>query len=676
MSTLEAVRGLLCQAAETPPAEILKSAQEELARLAHLVQNAKNVLQRNGARKKLTELEPLIAKMEIEVGLVQLEQSLDQNKTGAQRAAARVQAQKLAAQIAALAPSEEKELFQQWLAEIIPSLASTPPGSAATSAFPAPAAPAPTLAPPSAASVVELEAPAIPPPLPDPTPEIQAALALLETRAKARPIVEPARIREELQILVRRVEALSASQIRTKLQASIDFITTTLDQEANRQRLGEAVTHLEQSATRPESELFSLSAEHERLATALAPLDSEPETEALRQRLGRVKATLAGRRETGEIETALQQCATELEKDPHGTAGEARLKTVVQRIGQLTDAKARATFSERSESLRKTITLRRQEAEIATSLTELMEASRAADASSPALRAELNELASRLQKLPASSSRSELENRIREARDAVAALKKKSAPKPPQTAVVLQLEPIKGRAVPSSRPMIFVARDRFSIGRKPENEPPRADLLTPSAELRVSRVHVTFLARQRQIHALSGDEGKPSTNPALLDETPLGTTPVAVSFENERRIDLTGVFTLRAQLLPSSTPYGPPFDDEHNHNHNTTVVVPPITGALRLRPQGEDRLPVTAVWLFTDATIGAHAKCAVTLPQSGMGPEEARIHFWKKSFWIEVLRAGATVQLAGKTLTPGAAQPLHSGQELQLGNSFYTIKLL
>ncbi|MEO6568896.1 MAG: FHA domain-containing protein, partial [Opitutaceae bacterium] len=107
----------------------------------------------------------------------------------------------------------------------------------------------------------------------------------------------------------------------------------------------------------------------------------------------------------------------------------------------------------------------------------------------------------------------------------------------------------------------------------------------------------------------------------------------------------------------------------------STMMMPSISGCLRLRPQGEDLLPNQAVWIFTDAMIGAEAACAITLPQAKLSPEHARIHYWKKSFWIEALRSGSTVVLGGKPLLPGASEGLSSGQELRLGDCYYKVHL-
>src|SRR5262249_60732614 len=84
------------------------------------------------------------------------------------------------------------------------------------------------------------------------------------------------------------------------------------------------------------------------------------------------------------------------------------------------------------------------------------------------------------------------ERQVKERGELIADLESEASLQP---ATILRLEPIAGRSVPSARPLVFVARDRFSIGRKPDQEASRADLLTPSGEPRISRVHVTFVAR-------------------------------------------------------------------------------------------------------------------------------------------------------------------------------------
>lgn len=665
MSTLEVVREMLCQATETSPGDVLKSAQDEVERLSHLLQNAKNVLQRNGARKKLAELEPLMPAVEIEVRLTELEKSVDQGKSAAQRAAARVQAQKLAAQIAELGDGEEKEFFQQWLADLNPSLASVSPGVPTSS-------PPPLPLPPSAAVTAAPSAPA-----PDPAEEIQTALVPLEARARTRPIVDSTGLARDLKALAERSEKLPSGETRRELNVRISAVTTAIKADEDYRALGEAIGALEQAAHGAETDTATALAEHHQLDSRVKALGATPEGEVFKQKLNGVQASLAAREEVTEIERALQRWSSRIQKDPTDELIETGLGALAERINRLTDAAARVGFSSRVDSLRKTLTHRRQEDKIAKTLEEIRRKCHAPEASLLSLRSSLNEAANQVQGWPPSQMRDDFEQRVLQCRDLIATTEQKAVQQPLQPAVILQLEPLKGRSAPAARPVIFVARDRFSIGRKPENEPPRADLLTPSTELRISRIHVTFFARQRQIQVVAGEEGKPSTNPATVDETPLSGTPVAMSFDEERRIDLTGVFILRAKHLPSSTPFGPPFEEGEMNGqfNNTTVLVPPIAGALRIRPQGEDRLPASAVWLFTDATVGTHPNCAVTLPQSGLAPEQVRIHFWRKSFWIEVLRSSSQVQLAGKVLQPGASQPLIAGQELRLGNFLYKVQL-
>src|SRR5882724_12025204 len=90
MSTLEAVRTILCQPAEVPASEILKAARDEIGRLLEATRSAKNIQQRNGARKKLADLQPMMAALEVEANLTAFEESIARDGKGsaAQRAAA------------------------------------------------------------------------------------------------------------------------------------------------------------------------------------------------------------------------------------------------------------------------------------------------------------------------------------------------------------------------------------------------------------------------------------------------------------------------------------------------------------------------------------------------------------------------------------------------------------
>lgn len=653
MRTLEAVRELLFQPSEEPPAEVLRSAREELVRLSSLVDHAKNVLQRNGAKKKLAELQPLIPALEIEVGLTALEQLIADRKNGAQRAAARVQCQRLASQISALPAGEEKDVFQQWLAELHPSPDSTRPSFEV-----------------SPAAVVETPAT----PSPDAGQEIQNLLSPLVQAAQIRPIADPAHLRRESDVLARRIAELPAGEERVALEAGINSITTALGLDEEFQSLSKAVAALEEMLAQKEVDLPRVVSVQAELTARVARL-SGPETLVLREKLGAIETALTVQQERKEIEAALEHGAAELQKSPSYKNHAAQLASLAERIGRVKNVNDRAIFLRRIETLQTLVRQRQEEADVSAALDVIHQQRSAPNAALPALQTALKEVDQNLQRLPPGEARTNLEKRIVEERTAVEALQEKAMVPTPRPAVVLRLEPVVGSSMQSIHPLIFVARDRFSIGRKPENEPPRADLLTSSSELRISRIHVTFLARQRQIQVLAGEEGKPSTNPALVDETELSGTPVAISFERERRIDLTGVLRLRAKLIPSASPFGPPSAQENGIHDSTTVVMPPIAGALRFRPEGEDKLAVTAVWIFTDATIGAHPNCAALVPLSGIAPEQVRIHFWRKSFWIESLRRDSFVQLAGKPLIPGTSQPLFPDQELRLGNVVYKVQL-
>src|SRR5262245_49966726 len=120
MRTLEAARITLCQPSDSSAADVFQAAKDEIGRLSETVLHAKNVQQRNGAKRKLSELNALMAALEVEVNLTEYEKAVRVEASGsaAERAAIRVQAQKLTAQIGALPAGEEKDVFQHWFADL------------------------------------------------------------------------------------------------------------------------------------------------------------------------------------------------------------------------------------------------------------------------------------------------------------------------------------------------------------------------------------------------------------------------------------------------------------------------------------------------------------------------------------------------------------------------------
>ena len=235
----------------------------------------------------------------------------------------------------------------------------------------------------------------------------------------------------------------------------------------------------------------------------------------------------------------------------------------------------------------------------------------------------------------------------------------------------LRLSPNSGSA-----PLVFVARDRFLLGREEKEKPSRADFLAPKEFLQVGRGNVLLTRRDDEIFVQDGDEKGKSTNGSRLDTEVLTTIPRSASFARDRSIVMSGIFTLIARHLPGDAPAGPPVKGPVQPvTLGRTVVINSLTGAMRFTPKTEAKLPVVSVWLFTDATIGAAPECAVALPHSGLADFHARIHYWENGFWIENLRSGAAVRLGDHPLATGETLPLRQGDRVQLGPVVYVVSV-
>jgi len=324
-----------------------------------------------------------------------------------------------------------------------------------------------------------------------------------------------------------------------------------------------------------------------------------------------------------------------------------------------------------ARTLQTALTARRQQEEATAALAAFQQDFDKPGFAAAALADRLATVTRLVQALPAGAARTALEATLKACATRLSALPTAPAILPPHKAGLLRLVP-KNSANAALRPLLFVTRARLLIGRKPAEGPAKADLLTPTAEKRISRVHVSLLRQQGKVQILSGAEGQPSLNPALLDETMLTNTPTPLPLDREHRIDLAGVLTLRVRHLPGAAICGPKLDESMlGISGGATVVMPLLAGCLRLQPFGEDKLPQPTVWLFTDATLGSASTGALPLPD--LAAEQARLHFWRDAFWIESLAPG--VQLEGQALATGIAHPLRPGMELRLGAQAYTVEL-
>lgn len=249
-------------------------------------------------------------------------------------------------------------------------------------------------------------------------------------------------------------------------------------------------------------------------------------------------------------------------------------------------------------------------------------------------------------------------------------------PAKPDLGLVLMLVPKAGTAFTGPIPatLRFVARPRFLLGREMTDAPSLADYLVPNAFKPVSRIHVTFNLKNDEIMIQDGSPEKGRTpNGSKLDDEALTASPQPASFGQERTLLLGTVFSLSAQHLPGEATEGPPLGDTIKNSLNRTAVIRSLTGAMRFQGKADLPVPYTAVWLFSDATIGSAAGAAVVLPQAGLAEQHARVHHWQDGFWIENLRSGAAVRIGDRPLTKGEAAALRSGDVLTLGSVSYDV---
>ena len=251
-------------------------------------------------------------------------------------------------------------------------------------------------------------------------------------------------------------------------------------------------------------------------------------------------------------------------------------------------------------------------------------------------------------------------------------------PAKPDPGLVLTLTPKTGTVFTGPIPatLRFVARPRFLLGREMNDAPSLADYLIPNAFKPVSRIHLTLSLNNDEIMVQDGSPEKGRTpNGSKLDDETLTASPQPTSFGRERTLLLGTVFALAAQHLPGDAPAGPPIGDTIKLSVNRTAVIRSLTGAMRFQAKADLPVPYTAVWLFSDATIGSAPSAAVVLPQAGLAEHHARIHHWMDGFWIENLRSGAAVRLGDRPLPKGESSPLHRGDVLTLGSVSYEITL-
>jgi hypothetical protein len=264
-------------------------------------------------------------------------------------------------------------------------------------------------------------------------------------------------------------------------------------------------------------------------------------------------------------------------------------------------------------------------------------------------------------------------------------------PQKPIPGTLLQLLPkaADGTLRRTGPPIHFVVRPRFILGRHRL----KADFVTrflPSTPANdqktesISRVNTTLTVKGSQLWINDGEimeDGKikPSAG-TLIDGQPLTTTPLQLNFSKERRLKLgQSGYELTALHLPAMAPEGPTggmkaLDD--TDSSQATVVLPSHPfGCMRFLGVSSREVEVQAVWLFSDAAIGAGLNCAVVLDGAGLPAVALHVHHWEKGFWLVVPGGKSKVQLDGKPLAGGEVCALQGAHQLVLGTLHYELKV-
>jgi hypothetical protein len=265
----------------------------------------------------------------------------------------------------------------------------------------------------------------------------------------------------------------------------------------------------------------------------------------------------------------------------------------------------------------------------------------------------------------------------------------KAAVSAPARGTLLQLLPLhrEGAPRPSETPIHIVARPRFILGRRRAAVDFVTAFLSTNEENRqknetISRINATLFIRDDQIWVQDGGvlaDGKfrPSENGTVVDGHQI-TAARAFNFYQGRRLTVGLTYELIVLQLPAVSSGGPGFAPIAGTLSPQPIPVVPmgLAGCLRFQPVSCRDVVVQAVWLFSEAALGADAQCAVRLEQAGLPPVAARIHYWQDGFWLEVPAGGGSIMMLDQRgLAAGEVMALQSTHSLRLGDLNYELRI-
>lgn len=259
----------------------------------------------------------------------------------------------------------------------------------------------------------------------------------------------------------------------------------------------------------------------------------------------------------------------------------------------------------------------------------------------------------------------------------------------PVRGTLLQLTParVEGTLRQPGPPVHLVAKPRFLLGRRRASVDFVTWFLPENAENRqktdtISRVNTTLFLKGNQIWVQDGEllengKTKPSAHGTIIDGQAI-TTAHALNFTKERRLKFGQYgYELAAVQLPAVSPGGPRATPAATLSTQPTQALPqrPL-GCVRFLPITCREVYVAAVWMFSEASLGSGAQCAVRLDSPNLPPVAVRFHHWQDGFWLEVPAGGkSVVTLDGRELAAGAAVPLQAVHQLRLGDFEYELRV-
>ncbi len=88
-------------------------------------------------------------------------------------------------------------------------------------------------------------------------------------------------------------------------------------------------------------------------------------------------------------------------------------------------------------------------------------------------------------------------------------------------------------------------------------------------------------------------------------------------------------------------------------------------GCVRFVPDNAEFALWIGLWIFTDATLGSSRDNALFLDLPGLPEKQARFHFYREQFWLEIFAGALPTTVGGRPVSPGQIIPLSAGRNCE-----------